>query len=71
MYKTSTTQQTWEKFILRISKNQFTKLLISTTAYEMHTCEAMYIAAAATEIGDRPGTMSSTTAFRAMGVAAR
>ena len=50
---------------------QFTKLLVSMTACHMHTCEAMYIAAAATEIGERPGTMSSSTAFRAMCVAAR
>jgi hypothetical protein len=46
-------------------------LLISTTRCQMHTCEAMYIAAAATDIGERPGTMSSSTAFRAMCVAAR
>jgi uncharacterized membrane protein len=41
------------------------------SSFQTRTCEAIYIAAAATEMGDRPGTMSSSTAFRAICVAAR
>jgi hypothetical protein len=63
--------QNVKNFSFGIPKNQFTKSLTSMSACQMHTCEAMYIAAAATEIGERPGTMSSSTAFRAMCVAAR
>lgn len=37
----------------------------------IQTWEAIYIAAAATEIGDLPGTMSISTAFFAIYVAAR
>lgn len=45
---------------------------IKNIVYEFKfTCEAMYIAAAATEIGDLPGTISISTAFFAMCVAAR